>query len=789
MKFGMRSGRAFKHAATAIVLILGLGLNGTAKAAEPAAGAQAKYPQSGEVLMQADNLTYNSDTETVTALGHVEIAYDGRILLADKVTYDQRQDIVTADGNVSLLEPTGEVAFADHLILRNKMKDGVVQTLSVLLTDKSRLAGNDAVRTNGTVTTLHRGVYSPCKVCKEEGKTTPLWQIKAFRVIHNTETKRIIYEDAYMEMFGVPVAYLPFFSHPDPTVKRQSGFLMPSFASSSDLGQEVTTPYYWAIQPNMDVTLAPRFTTEEGLVYQGEYRHRIESGSYNFFGTGTWPKTQTVGTPGDADFRGSLFGDGRFNIAPQWDWGFKAELVSDTTYLRKYGLSDATDLTNRLYVEHFNGRSSVTADGYYFRGLLPGVVRGDTPWVAPLINIDQDFGDILGDGRLTFNANMMILGTPNGLNSNRLSTSFNWEKSVTSKAGQVYRLFANMRGDIYQTDQAPMTAVPGAIYDEETVVRGLPLAGVEVSYPFVNSSTAIRQVLEPIAEVIVAPLVKNTDKIPNEDSLNVEFDDTNLFSENRFPGYDRWESGSRASAGVRYSLYGKDGAQASFLFGQSFRLEEDSSFSASSGLRDQKSDYVGSTQVAPNDNILVVHRYRLDQGNFKFKRNEFDVIARTGPLATQLGYAYFAQDPLVTATTQSREEINLGAILKLSEFWRLFGSTTRDLSNKETISNRFGIGYQDECFGLAVGYYNSNINYQDIEKSKTILVELTFKNLGSAGTGAASGNANAGVINPGPALFGPQKNTIFGDPAGWASEKESRPQNPTNTTYPAPAKE
>ena len=786
MHFGMRTGRAFLLAATLVVAAA----TATSAAEKSASAKPASGKPSGDVLMQADNLNYNSETQVVTALGHVEIAYDGRVLMADKVTYDQRGDIVTADGNVSLLESTGEVAFADHLVLRNKMKDGVVQTLSVLLTDKSRLAGNDAVRTNGTVTTLHRGVYSPCEVCKEEGKTTPLWQIKAFRVIHNAETKRIIYEDAYMEMFGVPIAYLPFFSHPDPTVKRQSGFLIPGFASSTDLGQEITTPYYWAIAPNMDATIAPRFTTKEGIVYQGEYRHRIESGSYNFFGTGTWPRTQTVGTPGDADFRGSLFGDGRFNIAPQWDWGFKAELVTDTTYLRKYDLSDATDLTNRLYVEHFNGRNSITADGYYFRGLLPGVVRGDTPWVAPLINVDQDFGDILGDGRLTFNANTMILGTPNGLNSNRLSTSFNWEKSITSKAGQVYRLFANMRGDIYQTDQAPVAGAPvGTVYNSETIVRGLPLAGVEVSYPFVNSATSVRQVLEPIAEFIVSPDVNNTDKIPNEDSLNVEFDDTNLFSENRFPGYDRWESGSRASAGIRYSLYGKDGAQASFLFGQSFRMQEDDSFSASSGLRDQKSDYVSSTQIAPNDEFLIVHRYRLDQENFKFKRNEFDLIGRTGPLAMQLGYAYFAQDPLVTTTALSREEVNVGGILKLSEFWRLFGSTTRDISNKATISNRFGVGYQDECFGLAVGYYRSNINYQDIQKSNTVLVEITFKNLGSTGTSSSSPGNAAGVINPGPALFGPKSNTIFGDPAGWASEKESRPQHPTNTTYTPPPKE
>lgn len=725
------------------------------------------YPESGEVLMQADNLVYDRDTEIVTATGHVEIAYDGRILIADKVTYNQKTDVVTADGNVSLLERSGEVAFADHVVLRNKMKDGVVETLSMLLTDKSRLAGRDAVRSNGTVTTVHRGVYSPCKICKEEGEDTPLWQIKAFRVIHNTETKRIIYEDAFMEIFGVPVAYLPFFSHPDPTVKRQSGFLIPDIGSSTDLGQEITVPYYWAIAPNMDATIAPRFTSQEGLVYQGEFRHRLASGQYQFYGTGTWPETQTAGTQGDSDFRGSLFGAGGFNLAPKWTWGFQAQLVSDDTYLRKYGLSDTTYLTNNLYLNNFDGRNSFTTNAYYFHNLQPTATQDDAPWVAPIVDFNHDFGDLLGDGRLTFNSNAMILGTPAGLGSRRISASFDWEKQFTSQAGQVYRVFANLRGDLYSTDKAPSESVPGLIYGEETIARGLPTVGVEVSYPFVNSATSLRQVIEPIGEVIYAPSIGNTDRIPNQDSINFEFDDTNLFSENRFPGFDRWETGARANVGLRYSIYGNDGGQASILLGQSFRVKEDDSFSNASGLRDQQSDYVGSIQVAPNNNLLVVHRFRINQGNYKFSRNEVDVVAKTGPLSTQLGYAYFAKDQAITTTTGSREQISLAAVLKLSEYWRLFGSTTRDISNSEPIGSQFGIGYQDDCFGLSIGMYQSNINYQDIEKSNTFLIQIVFKNLGSTGTGQASGNATAGVINPGYSVFGNPNTSLFGDPAGW----------------------
>jgi len=742
------------------------------------------FPESGEVLMQSDDLSYDRDAQIVTATGHVEIAYGQRVLMADKVTYNQKTGVVTADGHVSLLEPQGDVVFADHVVLRNEMKDGVIQTLQVLLTDKSRLAGSDAVRTNGDVTTVHRGVYSPCEICEKQGQHTPVWQIKAFRVVHNKTEKRIIYEDAYMEMFGVPVFYVPFFSHPDPTVKRQSGFLTPTIASSTDLGQEITLPYYWAIAPNLDVTLAPRFTTKEGFVYQGEFRHRLESGSYQFFATGNWPDTRTAGTPGDSVFRGSLFGNGEFTLAPKWSWGFQTQLVTDNTYLRKYGLSDATDLTTNVHLNNIDGRDSFSANAYYFRNLLAGTDRDNTPWVAPTVDYDKYLGDLLGLGRLKFSSNAMVLGTPAGLGSRRLTGAFDWDKPYTARGGEVYRIFANLRADAYSTDKAPNPAAPGTFFGEETIIRALPTVGAEASYPFVRPDPGLKQVVEPIMQVIYAPNIGNNERIPNMDSINVEFDDTNLFSENRFPGLDRWETGGRANVGLRYSIYGAGGGQASVLLGQSYRLKDDTSFSNATGLRDQLSDYVGSIQIAPNDNLVAVHRFRINENDFKFSRNEFDVLARTGPLTTSLGYAYFAADQAVTTAIGAREELSLGATLKLSRYWRLFGSTVQDLANSGSISNQIGVGYQDDCFGLALGFYQSNIAYQDIQRSNTFLLQVTFKNLGSTGVGSQS-NLSArtdsmGIVNPGTTLFGDPDTSLFGDPAGVMINDSRRPGIGTN---------
>lgn len=706
--------------------------------AQEAPPRQAAFPQSGEVLMQADELTYDRETRVVTASGNVELAYGERVLLADRVTYDEKTGVVKADGNVALLDPQGDVAFADQIVLRNEMRDGVIDTLRVLLSDNSRMAGTSVVRSGGNMTTLHRGVYTACDICEEKGQTTPLWQIKAFRVIHNQEEKRIIYEDAFIEFFGVPVFYIPYFSQPDPTVKRQSGFLPPSISSSTELGQQVEIPYYWAISPDKDATFIPRFTTKEGTVYQGEYRQRFESGQIAMFGTGTWPETRTPGTPADDSFRGSLFGDGRFRVDENWSWGFRSELTTDDTYLRKYGLSGATDLVSNINASYAEGRNSFTADAYYFQGLLATDNADTTPWVAPILQYNYAHPEQFFGGRVGFSANAMVLERKVGAKSRRISSTVSWDRRDTTRDGFVLHYFANLRGDVYSVDDVPNPALPGTNFGSQTIARSLPTVGVEWSYPLIRADGGTRHVVEPIAQVIYSPNVGNTVEIPNEDSLSFEFDDTNLFSENRFTGLDQWETGARANVGFRYSIFAADGGQANAMFGQSFRIEDNQSLTAPTGLRDQSSDYVGRIMVSPNKDYMAVYRFRLDDERYKIRRNEVSLMGREGPIMAELGYAYFAADQ--TSTFRPREEIYAGSVVKLNEYWRAFGQVRHDLANSRSVSNRIGVGYEDECVDLSLSFSQSFYRDRDIEPDSAVVLRITLKTLGSA---SASGSVDS----------------------------------------------
>jgi len=223
----------------------------------PPVAAQQPFETDQPTLVTADEITYNEELDTVTARGNVELSQGDRILRASTVTYNRRADMVTATGEVTLLEPSGEVVFAEYVELSGDLRDGFAEKMRLLLTDDSRLAGASGRRVNGDRSVLQKGVFSPCALCEEDPQRPPLWQLKAERVIHDESSKDVIYNDATLEFFGVPVAYTPYFRHPDPTVDRRSGLLAPTYGFSEDLGLNIGVPYYWVIAPDKDATLEP----------------------------------------------------------------------------------------------------------------------------------------------------------------------------------------------------------------------------------------------------------------------------------------------------------------------------------------------------------------------------------------------------------------------------------------------------------------------------------------------------------------------------------------------------
>lgn len=716
--------------AALVAIMYGFAACGPAAAQAPVAGApaQAGKPPASFV---ADEAVHEPDLGTVTATGNVEITQGERILRADKVIYNERVDTVTAIGNVTILEPDGKVLFADYVELFDEMKNGIATGFRMLFEDNTRLASMSSERFDGNLTRTRNAVYSPCDLCPTDPKAPPLWQLRGVRVNHDQEAKSIIFKDLFLEFKGIPVLYTPYFRIPDPTVTRQSGFLFPTFNYSDNLGFSIQQPYYQVVTPSIDLTLAPIVYSKVDPVVTGEYRQRTSLGEFHFDGsiTRTERRDGNNDVSGGTYTRGHIRGEGRFKLDPEWRAGFDVFRSSDETYLRRYDISKLDTLTSSAYVEGFRQRSYASLTGYSFQDLRPFVDSDRSPFVLPQMEYSY-IGEPIGSyGYGRFDAGMLNIYRPNGVDTRRLSSTVGWNIPYIGRLGEVINVTAQVRGDAYWIDPGLDPDGFNTTNDGGTAGRIKPLVALDWRYPLVQAFGTVRHVIEPIVSLVATPYGGNPQKIPNEDSRNLELDDTNIFSINRFPGRDRYDGGPRIGYGFRTAFHGASGGYTELLAGQSYRTRDNDVFPEGSGLENKRSDYVARLLVSPSAFLDVVDRVRLDADDLSLRRHETAIIAGPPALRLSLSYAQVRREE-TTELVGYREFVTLAAYAQLTRFWRVSGVIQRDLREDYNPTYQIGAVYFDECLEFSFLARRQNTSDRDIPPSYDFGLQIKFKNLG-----------------------------------------------------------
>lgn len=708
-----------------LALSLAMAISGVATAADDL--------RERPILFSADSLTYDPNTRVTTAVGNVEISQGERILFADKIVYYETEDRVVADGNVALLEPSGEVVFADHFDITGDLRDGVIDNVRIILEDGTRIAAANGTRSEGNITQFNKTVYSPCFVCDDTPDEAPLWQLKAVKVVHNEEEREIEFEEATFEIAGVPVAYLPYMSRPDPTVKRKTGFLVPSVGRSSDLGFVAQAPFFWAITPNIDMTLTPWITTNEGPVLEAQYRHSLTNGNIKFDSSITRDSRERV--------RGHFFGEARFDINESWRAGLDLKRSRGRTYLRRYNFDNSQTLRSRAFAEAFKRRNYFVANGYSFQGLEDDDDDDDIPIVLPLMDYylvtePDSFG-----GRADLRLNLAVLertGVDN-TDTRRLSARAGYEIPMIGPFGSLYKVFANLYADGYHADNVIST--DGTEENDGFAGRLFPLAGARWSLPLVRDDGDFQQVIEPIVEGIVAPTFGNKDDIPNEDSQDLELDETNILSRNRLPGLDQVEEGPRFNYGLRWSFFGGERTSASVFAGQSYRFFNDDKLGQARGLNDNFSDFVSAVEINYDEYVRISYRNRIDRKEFEPRRHELSANLGIDMIDLDVRYVLFEDD--TTQEFDGREEVEFEVGTQFSRYWRNETFGTQDLSGGST-TRELGsrLIYEDECLLFEVEYSRSDIEDDDIDSSDSIFFRIGLKTLGDISTGFTRGGSN-----------------------------------------------
>jgi LPS-assembly protein len=728
----------------ALICLLLLGAAATpwimgASAAQPSAapfGKTAPQPDR-QVLLQADQVVYDGDNQTVAAVGHVEIVDEGRILDADRVTYDQRTDKVTASGHVSLTDRLGNVAFSDHVVLTDHMRDGALSGFGALIGKNGRLAAQSAERVGGTLVIAHYTNYSPCKICNQPGRKTPLWQVKAEKVVYDQVKHRIHFTGASVDFMGVPILYAPYLTEPDPTVKYSSGFLTPDAGTATSVGYFVRLPYYIAIAPTQDLTIAPEFTTQGGELVESEYRQRWENGGMWLQDSIAYNSSGGLGgrTPGP-QYYDHLFGSGRFQIDNGWRWGFNTELTNNSAYMRFYDISYLDRLVNNLFVENDSGRSRLTLGGYYFQGLRATDAQAFIPYVLPALDYTFIPESNVAGGRFRFDVNSVTLTRSAGPDSQRLTSEVDWRLPMVFGGGQLWTLIGHARGDLFHIDNHDPRDFPNVPDKSRYVSRGIPYLTLDWRWPFVaNERGSTTYVLEPLAQMIAQPYGGNPAGLPAEDVDAFEFDDNNIFSVNQLPGYDLVESGPRANVGfIGDALF--NGGELQGLLGQTYRVKPDPVLNNFVNENGTTSDIIGRvTLKLPHLNFT--DRLDFDRANGTVRRHEVYFTGTYGRSSIQLAYLQLPaavpnlQLPPGQLTLQlpARQQVSAQGDINFYENWQAFAAIERDLMGGRMLDSEYGLGYEDECLAVSMAYRRKYVGdiAQGVPPSTSVILRFSLK--------------------------------------------------------------
>jgi LPS-assembly protein len=717
---GGKRGRIAREARAGITLLVAASL-GTAIGF---GAAMAQTTQPNRVLLQADEITYDSDAGLVTARGHVEISDDQRTLLADQVTYDENANSVKASGNVSLQDDSGNIAFADSVDLTDDLREGALQGFAALIGQGGRLAANSGERREGRFTIAHGAVFTPCSVCAESGDRMPLWEVRAARIVHDQMAKEIYFDDASFEFLGVPIFYLPYFSQADPSVRHKSGFLLPDIGSIGTIGSFVKIPYYWSLTPSSDLTISPFISTAGGTVLQGEYRERWGQGGLWLQGTvGYDGSAQTFA--GESIWMSSLFGSGRIPISDGWRAGFDVQLASNETYLKRYELSNLDRLTTTLFSDAVSGRSRGALTGYFFQSLRATDVTAQIPLPLPLVEYTYIPENRVWGGRLQADTSALYINRDQGTDMLRGSADIDWRRPFTTSNGQLFTFEGFLRGDVYYIHDAQFD-VPSAPQNTETIGRGLGYGMLEWRWPFVReieSNTDL--VIEPIAQIIGGTNGGNPNGLPNEDSTAIEFDATNVFSPNPSPGLDLWAGGPRSNVGLRATALLPFGSVEA-TFGEAFRFTTDSSLPSGLRLNDSKSDIVGQFKIDFPPNISLTHQFDIDPDDGTIRRNEVYLRARFGRSIVDLSYLKLPPSTANPALGE-QEQVNLTTTLRIYGNWGVFGEARRDLAKGQMLESAIGLTYEDECFLLSLGFHRRDTATLNLKPSSSVIFRIGLK--------------------------------------------------------------
>ena len=667
----------------------------------------------------ADEIKINQAGELV-ASGAVTVWYEDRKVTASSITYASQNDKLIIRGPIRIIDNQSTMILGDQAELSEDLKVGIIKSAKIILGYQVQIAAAKVLQKDARYSEAFNIAATSCHVCINK---TPLWQIRARKIVQDKFEKQIYFEHAQLRVLDIPVFYLPFMRLPDPSLKRATGFLAPKLKTSSVLNTGIKIPYFIRLNKHKDFTITPFYSPKTKTI---EYRYRQAYTSGFMLIEGALTRDALIPNKN----RGYILSDTSLILQNGYNLGIQLQAVSDPSYLFEYDFAQLDRLNTKLELsrsmryqnsevklsnyhslrENENNATQPTlvAEGAIESRLNPDMIKGEIGLEANFLK-SYRYSDLNNDGP---DSDTLV----DGYDTTRLSLLSNWDHGWEIANGIILH-FENEFGLSQYYVQQHADIGPKA-----TRMFGVGAVGLRWPWYRINSNGGIG-VVEPQIQLVRS--VSSNSAVPNDDSTQVEFDEGNLFRLNRAPGLDLIENGSRLNVGLAGSQFMDSGSNLSWKIGRVLRSEALSTFPSGSGLSNSISDWLLATNFQQKNGIELINRALIasdgvvtkSETSLKVNRNQHQIRAT---------HVELTKDSNISQN-QSLSSVTLEWNYNLNSNWRSDSKFQFDSNIGRLSKLELGLRYENECVNVDLSSSRSfSTSSTLIDKTDfTLSVELT----------------------------------------------------------------
>ena len=650
-----------------------------------------------KIEIYADEIKVDKINEEVTATGEaIAINNDNLKIKSDNLIYKKKKNSLDANGNIIINDQMNNTFFLDELNASDNLNIISGKSVKARLHDGSRIVGS-SFNKNGEISAIENAEYTPCKEKDYLIKNCPGWKLKSNKIYHDNKNKTIHYDHAQIQLFNVPVLYLPYFSHPDPSVKKRTGFLMPTIQTDNQLGETFSIPFFLNLSSNRDLTFTPNIQTSSNNFYNLDYRHLNDLFELEI-NSSIDDNNDDTGTSNHLFFESEIFNSyGNLNTY--------LKTSNNDTYMRKNKINNLTVLKSGIEFDREVDDTFFSIETLSYKHLTTENQQWEYLYPNIIYDIDNIDNNIF-DGNVSLNNKLSYRKKLNDNYVSLVSSQLNWSnQKINKNFGFIYDNEANLRVTSISIDEKSRS--------DSSNIRFYPQLSSKISYPLLKSSMLSNQTLTPIIMPIFAPYNNYTEaqKITN----------SNLFSTNRATSIYEWESGPRINYGIEWFINSTQGTDIKTVLGQNYRFNKLSDDSAS-----EISNYFINTNINIDsenylDGSLIVDRDDLEIRSFN--ANTFNTV---GDLIFALNYDYTSGKYNIPA-----EQVAVGGKYKIDNNLFLKFTGAKNLDTNKNIGYQYGILYENDCLGIDLNYYRDLTKDRDVEESYGYSFTVVLKPFGS----------------------------------------------------------